>query len=446
MPIPPARLPHRPRLRITRRRRVVLASLALATLAPAAASADGGFTILHPLPGLGTGRVWSVALSPAQPSTILVGTDAGVYTSRDGGTTWRLTFSGTRVWTVGFDARNPMNALAGTSGRGVVASADAGSTWTPSSAGLNNMDVRALAFGLDGVAAGTDSGVWLSGDGHSWHDGGLDGDSISALAVAANSPVFTLIAGSDNGNLVAGFLFRSTSSGAWQPLQSGLPADAVASALTAGPIDQAVPQRPLVAVTTKGVYRSGDSGTTWTSSGGIPAALTPTTATFDPLDPSVVYAGADQGGSTGGDLLVSTDSGMTFKVADSGLPNASKNVETIGIGPTNPLTVVVGLDPPNGGGVLYAEQDTSLPPPPQLTPEAPGAAVTTVVSTPTPKPTTRPSPAQTSPTPAPATGFGAFVGNAFHWPTPLVYEIVFILLVIYAIVRWRQRYYVQGPP
>lgn len=419
---------------------MALAALALAIPAHAAVS----FKAVAPLPALGSGRVWSVSASPSQAGTLLVASDAGVYTSRDSGATWKLTLPGVRVWTVGFDARNASLAFAGTAGRGVFSSSDAGGTWTSSSAGLDNLDVRALAFGLDGLAAGTGAGVYLSGDGHGWHDAGLDSDSVSALAVASNSPQFTVIAGIDAGNLGPGYLYRG-SGGNWQPLQSGLPANAAASALTAGPIDQTTPQRPLVVVTTKGMYRSGDSGTTWTSSTGVPTSITPTTATFDPLDPGVVYAGADQGGSSGGGMFRSTDSGMTFGAFNAGLPNNAQNVAHIGAAPTNPLTLFIALDPPKSGGVIYSGQDTSLGPPPQLVAEAPGAPVTTVVSTPppkaTPKPATQSQPAEQGPN-----GFAAFLGAAFHWPTPLVYEILFVLLVIYGIVRWRQRYYVEGPP
>jgi hypothetical protein len=403
------------------------------------------FKPLAALPGLGGGRIWSVAVSPSVASTILVGSDAGVYTSKDSGATWHLTQPGVRAWVVGFDARNANAALAGTATRGVMYSPDAGNTWVDASTGLPpNTDVRAMAFGLDGLAAGTDNGVFLSPDGKNWHYSGLAGDSVSSLAVATNTPQFTVIAGIDSGNLAPGFLYRGNGT-TWQALQSGLPAGAAATALTAGPIDATVTQRPLVAVTTKGVYRSGDSGSTWTSATGVPQALSPTTATFDPLDPSVVYAGADQGGSTGGGLLRSTDSGMTFTAFQPGLPNNAVNVERIALAPTNPLTVVVALNPPKGPATLYASPDSSLPAPPELTPEAPGAPVAQVVA---PAPTTAPKPAASrgaAPAP-PATGFAAFAASAFHWPTPLVFEILFVLVLIYAIVRWREREYVEGPP
>ena len=422
------------------------ATAGIATLPGEVTATAAGFSALHPLPGLKAGRLWSVAVSQAQAQTVLVGTDGGVYRSADGGTTWRLTLSGVRVWVVGFDARNQQEAFAGTAGKGVYASGDSGATWAASSAGLANANVRAMAFGLDGIAAGTDSGVAVSPDGHIWHGAGLDGDSISAITVAANSPQFTLIAGADNGNIASGYLFRSTAGSAWEVLQSGLPAAAVVSSLTAGPIDQAVPKRPILAATSKGIYRSGDSGDTWTAGNGVPTGMTLTTALYSPLDPGLVYAGADSGGSTGGDLLRSTDGGVNFAPADAGLPSASKNVVAIGIAPTNPVTVVVGLDPPSGIAGMFSEVDASAPAPPKLTAEAPGAPVATVITTPKAKPTPKPKHARVAAAPSTPSGIQQFAGSAFHWPAPLVFEILLVLLAAYAFVRWRQRYYIEGPP
>ena len=135
------------------------------------------------MPGLGSGKIWSLAVEPSQPSTIIAGTDNGIYVSRDTGATWTLTMTGIRVWTVGFNAKNANDAFAGTDGKGVYASTDAGATWVDASSGLGNLDVRALAFGLDGIAAGTNAGVALSPNGLVWHDGGLDRYSIAAVAV-----------------------------------------------------------------------------------------------------------------------------------------------------------------------------------------------------------------------------------------------------------------------
>jgi hypothetical protein len=411
-------------------------------------AAPSGFSETGPLPGLGSGKIWSLAVEPSLPSTIIAGTDDGVYVSRDSGAGWTQTMPGVRVWTVGFNAHSSSEVFAGTDGKGVFVSTDAGATWQDASSGLDNLDVRSLAFGLDGIAAGTNAGVELSPNGKVWHDGGLDRYSIAAVAVAANYPQFTVIAGADgasSGTLASGYLFSSTGGGAWEVLQSGLPSGAVASSITAGQIDAAVPKRPLIVATSQGIFRSGDTGATWTAGTGVPASLIMTEAQFGPLDPNLAYAGADAGGSTGGDFYRSTDGGLTWHKADTGLPTGSKNVDAIAIGNTTPPEVVVGLNPPTGGSHVYLEIDTTAPAPPQLVAESPGAPVPS--SVPTPIPTATPAPQAVKPKPPPPTsGIQKFAQAAFHWPTPLVYEVFFVLLALYVYIRWRQRYYVEGPP
>jgi hypothetical protein len=411
-------------------------------------AAQVGFSEMGVLPGLASGKIWSLAVEPSQPNTIIAGTDNGVYVSHDTGATWAPTLTGIRVWTVGFSAKNSSDVFAGTDGKGVYASLDSGATWEGASDGLVNLDVRSLAFGLDGFAAGTNAGVALSPNGLVWHDGGLDRYSIASVAVAANYPQFTVIAGADgaiSGTLASGYLFSSTGGGAWEVLQSGLPAGAVVSSLTAGQIDAAVPKRPLIVATSQGIFRSGDTGATWTAGTGVPAALTLTVAQFGPLDPNLVYAGADAGGSTGGDFYRSTDGGLTYHKADAGLPSASKNVDAIAIANTTPPEVVVAINPPTGGSHVYLESDTTAPVPPKLVPESPGAVVPSSVATPIP--TATPVPHAVKPAAAPpASGIQKFAQAAFHWPTPLVYEVFFVLLALYVYIRWRQRYYVEGPP
>jgi hypothetical protein len=303
-----------------------------------------------------------------------------------------------------------------------------------------------MAFGLDGIAAGTGAGVALSPNGLLWHDGGLDGYSIAAVAVEANYPQFTVIAGADSGNVSQGYMFSSTTGGAWEVLQSGLPAAAVASSITAGQIDQAVPKRPLIVATSQGIFRSGDGGVTWTEGTGATTGTTVTVATFGPLDPNLAYAGVDAGGSTGGDFYRSTDGGLTFHKADTGLPSGSKNIDSIAVANTTPPEVVVALNPPTGGSRVYMETDTAAPTPPKLTAESPGAPVPSAVATPVATPTPVPVVSKPTAAPPPASGIQRFAQAAFHWPTPLVYEIFFVLLALYVYIRWRQRYYVEGPP
>jgi hypothetical protein len=107
--------------------------------------------------------------------------------------------------------------------------------------------------------------------------------------------------------------------------------------------------------------------------------------------------------------------------------------------------VIAALDPASGG-VVFSETDATAPAPPALVAEAPGQTIPSTLATAVPTP--RPSATAHAATPAPADGggFGKFLGSVFHWPMPLVLEVLLALSLAYVLVRWRQRYYVEGPP
>jgi hypothetical protein len=444
-----------------RRRLAALAVVALALLLAAlpARAAGVSWTSGGAFPGIGAGRVWQVAFSPGSPTAMLAATDNGVYQSKNAGQSWsQVAFSGTRVWTVGFDVRNGSVALAGIQNGGIRMSKDGGAHWSDASAGLADRNVRCFGFSQSGIAAGTDNGVALSVDGASWHRGGLEGYGISALATAQNSPSAIFIAGVDQGNVSAGYIFRSHGDAQWEVLSNGLPQGGAVNSIAVGPLAASATVRPIIATTTKGTLRSGDGGTTWTASA-LPqdTTLSLTTATFSPLDPNLVYAGADAGGSSGGGVMRSTDGGASFTPADQGLPAAGqggnpparREVETLAVAPTNPPTVVAGVDPFDAtpaGAVTYRLVDTGAPSPPALAAEAGGVPTLPSVP-PTPPPTLSTPKATGGPTPAASQGIvGRIAGTLFGFPIPLIPEILLAGVLFFLYRRWKQRYYVEGPP
>ena len=461
-PQPPSlpRLRRRPRGRL----RVAIAASAAAILAGGLGALDGGrpaaadFARAADLAGLHAGRLWSLAIDPGSANTVLAATDAGVLVSSDRGVTWQATsLHGSRAWTVGFDARadahGAHSAYAGLQNGGFARSDDR-LTWSDASAGLGNRNVRVLAIGLAGVAVGTDDGVAVSADGRTWRSAGLRGYSVSALAISANAPAFTLVAGTDSGppGGGAGFLFRNAGPGpTWEPLNSGLPATAVVSSVAAGPLPQSTMTRPLVIGTDKGAFRSGDGGSTWTAcagppgdTGGVPT-LTVTTAACSPVDPNLVYAGNDSAGSSGGDLYRSTDGGATFSPADRGLGDLQRNVASLAVAATNPPLILAGVDPPGGGALVFSETDTTAPAPGAIAAEN-GAALQTAAPVPSVAPT--PSPAATGPPPSTGhSGLRGFYDRLTGWPFPLSLELLVILAVAYFGFRWYQRRLdIEGPP
>ena len=406
------------------------------------------FAATGKLPGLGSSaRIWSVAFDPGNGNIALAGTDNGIYRSVDQGQTWTAaSLTGTRVYQVGFDARPPFAAYAALATRGIQRSDDGGTTWVDSSSGLGNLDVQVLAFGVDGIGAGTADGLDVSTDGRQWRPAGLAGYSISALAVAANSPAFTLVAGVDRGDTSAGFLFRTTSGGITpEVLNDGLPDSAVVTSAAAGPLPQGAERRPLLITSDLGVYHSIDGGTTWAASTGIPTQPTTvrlTCAQYSALDPNLVYAGSDSGGSSGGELMRSIDGGATFSLFDGGLPEAH-NVTSIAVLPIPQPIILAAINPPEGPAGIFRDVDTTAPAPAPTTTEGTGAPIPAGVPTAAPAHTV---PVTTRPAPAPAVR-QSFLQGVFNWPLPLSLELLVLLAIGYAVVRWRQRYLdVEGPP
>ena len=420
-------------------------ALGVATALPARAAFAG----TSKLPELGSGRIWAVAASPTDGNTQLAATDNGVYRSADGGATWAQTsLTGIRVWTVGFDARDPHPAFAGLDTKGVQRSDDGGKTWADASEGLTNLDARTFAFGLEGIAVGTRSGVDVSADGKKWHTAGLGGYSVSALAVAANQPSLTLVAGVDAAPAGAsGFLFRNAGGGVqWQTLQSGLPATAVVSSVTAGALPSSGQPRPLLATTNKGTFHSGDGGNTWTSSNGLPDQVNLTTSAYSPTDPNLVYAGADAGGSTGGILMRSTDSGATFATVADALPSGQTNVTALAVVAGTPPTVLAAVNPPTPPSSIYHGPDSAAPAPGGSAQESAGAALPSGAPTPTPTAKAKVGPKSPAVQP-PSTGFRHFLEVVVRFPFPLILEIAAIGLIVYLVRRWRRGYLdVEGPP
>jgi hypothetical protein len=420
------------------------AALAVASATPVRAAFAGA-----KLPGLAAGHIWSVVASPTDGNLWLAGTDQGVYRSADAGATWtQSSLKGTRVWSVGFDARDPHPAFAGLDQNGVSRSEDGGKTWVDASDGLTNRDVRSLAFGLQGLAVGTRSGVAVSADGRKWRTAGLDGWSVSSLAVAANQPQLVLVAGTDGGPPgQPGYLFRNNGAGiTWETLQSGLPATAVVSSVSAGALPTSGQPRPLLVTTNKGTYHSGDGGTGWTSSTGTPEQVSLTASAFSPQDPNLAYVGADAGGSSGGVLMRSTDAGASFAVVADALPDGQRNVTALTVVPGAPPAVVAAVNPPVGGSSVYHGADAGAPAPAGAAVDAAGAALASAVPTPKPTPAVKATP-KAAPAPAQSTGFRHVVEVIVRFPFPLILEILAIALIAYLVVRWRQRYLdVEGPP
>jgi photosystem II stability/assembly factor-like uncharacterized protein len=79
-----------------------------------------------------SGLVSAIAIDPTTSQVLYAATDRGVLKSVNGGATWSATTNFRRSNALAIDASNPARIYTGTDQAGILASADGGTTWSPS--------------------------------------------------------------------------------------------------------------------------------------------------------------------------------------------------------------------------------------------------------------------------------------------------------------------------
>ena len=246
--------------------------------------------------------------------------------SGDGGATWTVVRAGkVQINTIAFSPVKPGLVLAGTRGAGAVVSIDGGLNWAAAK-GLEGRSVRAFGFSLTLMVAGTDKGVFVSGDGTSWTPSGLADRSIDSVAVAAIHEPVRLLAASDaplgGGSLV---LLQSVDGAAsWTALTPPINGTFIVK-LAAGPLPPTGSTRPLVAGTNGGLFLSNDNGMSFTplSGGNLLPSTDYTQVAFIANHFGRFYAASDGGGSGGGGLWRTNDAGASFTSLAPPIPSVT---------------------------------------------------------------------------------------------------------------------------
>jgi photosystem II stability/assembly factor-like uncharacterized protein len=250
------------------------------------------------------GTVMSLAVDPSRPSVLYAGTPStGVFKSVDAGATWAWSGAGleaerkTRgIFTLAVDPRHPGTVLAGVHD-GLFQSRDAGATWSQVSPGQLQW-VFAVLFDPQHdrvVYAGTLTGVFRSADGGAhWQRRG-PAKQVSALAIDPARGF--LYAGYQNNTVL-----RSVNGGASWVGGQGLPQGGHLAALAVDPLHPGV----VLAGTGSGAYRSFDGGGTWRRAQGIPG---PAVAFAVQRSKRQMYAAVVSNG-----IFFSTDGGAHWKI------------------------------------------------------------------------------------------------------------------------------------
>ena len=305
-----------------------------------------------------SGRLNSIAIDPNNPLRIFVGgAQGGVWRTLDGGSTWTPLADSECSLAMGSIAIDPNNSqviYAGTGelnnsgdsyyGCGVLKSTNGGNSWTP---------LGASVFVRTGARSATISKVLV------------DRTPGSSIVFAASS--FGLYRSTDGGTTWALVITDPT---------SGLPITSVASDIVQDATDPTIfyaaqgnAGGPLV----NGVYKSVNSGVSWTKLTGVAPTAFPSTnvgrinLAVSPAAPSTVFAAIeDANNNVGADgsllgLYVTTDGGTTWTQRTATPPSATNPL--CGTGVQCWYDMVIAVDPVNplivyfGGFSLYRSID-----------------------------------------------------------------------------------------
>jgi photosystem II stability/assembly factor-like uncharacterized protein len=276
--------------------------------------------------------VRSLAVHPDHPDVVFAGADIGLARSDDAGVTWARVgspFDGMQVWSIAIDPNDPASMLVGTGApsRAVLyRTADGGDTWDrlppelpERCAGVSKPRILTVAWDhVDGKSAWfgvEEGGLWRSRDrGDTWQrtDGtpkdlprGVTGSDVHCVAVLDGPPktlvclvVNAIFVSGDDGETWA----RTDTRAAWGMYYTRLVARVPGSnALLLG-IGDGTPG------TQTRIYRSDDLARTWAEAAlDVPANSTVWAFGLHPGDPDLVFAGTKYG-----HLFRSTDGGRTF--------------------------------------------------------------------------------------------------------------------------------------
>lgn len=243
----------------------------------------------HPL-GFVDRWVWDVALHPHDPNTVWVGTEPPMlYVSHDQGRTFVALDAIDRLpsrprWTffhepfraghihgIALHPAHPERLFAGVEHGAFIYSYDEGQTWSEALVGHDLHRVAVDPANPDRVLAGAGEGLFISDDaGQTWHAAAaLKGKYVHAIVfdVGRSKQVYVYVA------------------------EDGAP-----------------------------LYRSEDGGQTWRLIGaGLPDARPADSLALHPLEPDVLFYGADAGEKKGR-IYMSHDAGTTWRVLPVDLP------------------------------------------------------------------------------------------------------------------------------
>jgi len=260
--------------------------------------------------GLPQAPIGQILAHPFFDSLLYAATDEGVFASLDGGSSWFASFRSKEIRPRSLLA-NPSGSLiyAGTLGNGVMITSDFGESWSTANQGMQNLFVGTLTSvpttGGSVLYSGSNRGIHFSDDPAGSWTRAADFDLGVIDLQADPSAAATVFAGTEKNGL-----FKSTDSGlSWTSSSEGLVPPLIFS-LAQSPVSP----NQLYAGSLTGFYVSRDEGRSWTTSTPM-AVYGVLSVAADPVRPGVAFFGGFYG-----TVYKTFDGGDTFFPASAGLP------------------------------------------------------------------------------------------------------------------------------
>jgi len=287
-------------------------------------SQDSAQTWAHLSLGVRNVGVRMLVTDPAVPSTTYTAAANHVSKTTDGGVHWTDTTVGFPTESVSLLAIDPTvpSTLYAVGLSKLYKSVDSGRGWAPLTTGLSGFGSLAIAPSQHSTLYAADYGVSKSVDGGlSWARSssgiGVVGGYDSALAVDPTNADIVYFAGPPTCcPYTDGKFFKSTDGAAhWRQVPIALPTGTRVSSLR---IDPATPSTLYAAYNDGntgigGIFKSSDSGETWTGPQVLPPATWVFALAIDPHTPSQIYA------ATLGGVYRSSDAAASWTPFNAGL-------------------------------------------------------------------------------------------------------------------------------
>jgi photosystem II stability/assembly factor-like uncharacterized protein len=212
--------------------------------------------------GIVGGAVRSVTFDPALPTTLYAATASGIFSSNDGGNTWRSIARSLRMSPVMVEPHPTIKTrMFATSEKGLYVSTDRGSSWMMSKPLANQWQVRSMSFSPTNagviVAATAANGVLATTDGgFNWEPSrfGLPATPLSLVTFDDKDPD-VLYAFTENGGS-----YRSTNKGLEWNFYAPPWTNAQKAVLSC---DREQPNSVVALINNKSLYFSSSGGGTW---------------------------------------------------------------------------------------------------------------------------------------------------------------------------------------